>query len=74
MLRQQNEQIIVIQIQIEMLVVRQEEEKMATLRPNIRFNTKVAKLLIFDGDTNKIVDFVMTYKLYKNKNEKDISR
>jgi len=74
MLRQQNEQIIVIQTQIEMLVVRQGEEKMATLRPNIRFNTKVTKLPIFDGDTNKIVDFVMTYKLYKNKNEKDISR
>lgn len=73
-LRQQNEQIITIQTQIEMLVVEQGEEKMISLRPNTRFNTEVAKLPIFDGNTNKIVDFIIIYKLYKNKDEKDISR
>lgn len=57
-----------------MLVVGQGEEEMTTLRSNTRFNTKMAKLPIFDGNTNMIIDFVMTYKLYKNKDEKDISR
>jgi len=63
-----------MQTQIEMLVVGQGEEEMTTLRSNTRFNTKMAKLPIFDGNTNTIIDFVMTYKLYKNKDEKDISR
>ena len=47
---------------------------MATLRPNTKFNTKMAKLSTFDEDANKIVNFVITYKLYKNKNNKDISK
>jgi len=49
-------------------VVEQEKEEIKGVkvapRPNTEFNSKIAKLLTFDGDTNKAVGFVITYKLY----------
>ena len=38
-----------------------ERVKAVAPKSNIRFNTKVNKLSIFDEDTNKVVDFAIIY-------------
>ena len=47
-----------------LVAIKQEREKITIPRPNIRFNSKIAKLPTFDEDTNKVTGFVTVYKLY----------
>ena len=43
---------------------KREKTKTVALRLNTRSNVKVAKLLIFDRDINKVADLVIACKLY----------
>ena len=49
-----------------LLAEREEEEeaKVTIFRPNTRSNIKVAKLQMFNGATNKMLGFLIAYRLY----------
>ena len=40
------------------------EGKIVAFRPNTRSNVKVAKLLIFNENTTKVLGFIMVCRLY----------
>jgi len=60
-------------VQIETLVVKQKGGEVVAPKYNIKFNVEVDKLPIFDGDTNKIVDFIIACKLYIRMRIREIS-
>ena len=41
-------------------------------RPNAKLDINIAKLLIFNGNINKILEFLMAYKFYIRIKMKDI--
>ena len=72
MVYQQQEQITVLQILIAQ--VKLEEEEVAVVpQPNTRPNIKVVKPQTFNRATNKMLDFLASYRLYIRMRMRDIT-
>jgi len=57
---------------LQSLLERREEGVVEVSRPNIKLNIDIAKLLIFNGNTSKVLEFLMACKFYVRMKMKDI--
>jgi len=55
---------VALQVQLATGLREIRREEKAILRPRYRFQPEVAKLPLFDGDSGKVIGFVIAYKLY----------
>jgi len=55
---------VALQVQLATGLREMRREEKAILRPRYRFQLEVAKLPLFDGDSGKVIGFVIAYKLY----------
>ena len=56
---------------LQSLLERREEGVVEVSRPNIKLNIDIAKLLIFNGNTSKVLEFLMACKFYVRMKMKD---
>ena len=63
-IQQQQKQLVAMQTQIQMLLAAGRREGEVAPRPNTESNIEVAKPQVFDGSQEKILRFIIVYRLY----------
>jgi len=63
-IQQQQKQLVTMQTQIQMLLAAGRREGEVAPRPNTGSNTEVAKPQVFNGSQEKILGFIIAYRLY----------